>query len=53
MEKYKCVICGYIFDPSIGDQSEGIEPGIAFKDLPVDYKCPVCSAGKEEFTIYD
>lgn len=49
MEKYKCVICGYIYDPSEGEPSSGIAPGTSFKDLPDDYICPVCGAGKEEF----
>jgi rubredoxin len=53
MERYKCVICGYIYDPEQGDPSEGIKPGIPFKDLAVDYICPVCGAGKDEFQIYD
>jgi rubredoxin len=49
MEKYKCAVCGYIYDPSEGDPSSGIEPGTSFNDLPIDYICPVCGAGKEEF----
>jgi rubredoxin len=53
MERYKCVICGYIYDPSEGEPSEGIEPGTSFTDLPVDYICPVCGAGKDEFLKYD
>jgi rubredoxin len=53
MEKYKCVICGYIYDPAEGDPSDGIRPGISFSDLPDDYICPVCGAGKDEFLKYD
>ncbi|MEI6049277.1 MAG: rubredoxin [Bacteroidota bacterium] len=53
MERYKCVICGYIYDPEVGDPSEGIEPGIPFSDLPEGYICPVCGAGKDEFRDYD
>lgn len=49
MEKFKCVICGYIYDPAEGDPSCGINPGTPFSDLPSDYICPVCGAGKEEF----
>ncbi len=52
MEKYKCVICGYLYDPEEGDPSGGIEPGVLFRDLPSDYICPVCGAGKDEFLIY-
>jgi rubredoxin len=53
MKKYRCVICGYIYDPDEGDSAGGIEPGVAFEDLPDDYICPVCGAGKEEFEEYD
>ena len=49
MEKYKCVICGYIYDPEEGDASSGIDSGISFNDLSDDYICPICSAGKDEF----
>jgi rubredoxin len=53
MERYKCVACGYIYDPEQGDSSAGIEPGIPFSDLPVNYICPVCGAGKDEFELYE
>ena len=53
MKRYKCVICGYIYDPDLGDPNDGIEPGIPFGDLPDDYICPVCGAGKDEFLDYE
>ncbi len=53
MEKYKCVVCGYIYDPAEGDSTNGIPPGISFADLPADYLCPVCGAGKDEFEVYE
>jgi rubredoxin len=53
MKKYKCTVCGYIYDPAEGDPAGGIEPGIAFEDLPADYLCPVCGAGKSEFEEYE
>ena len=53
MERYKCIICGYIYDPLEGEPSDGIEPGTPFENLPDDYICPVCGAGKEEFKLYD
>jgi rubredoxin len=49
MQSYKCVVCGYVYDPSAGDPSGGIEPGVSFDDLPDDYICPICGAGKDEF----
>ncbi|MBT7152252.1 MAG: High molecular weight rubredoxin [Deltaproteobacteria bacterium] len=48
-EKYRCKICGYIYDPKVGDPDHGIAPGTAFDDLPDDWKCPICNAAKSEF----
>jgi len=50
MKKYRCDICGYVYDPDVGDDAAGIPPGTAFDDLPDDYECPVCGAGKDEFS---
>lgn len=47
--KYKCKICGYVYDPEKGDPDSNITPPIPFKELPDDWVCPVCGAGKEEF----
>jgi flavin reductase (DIM6/NTAB) family NADH-FMN oxidoreductase RutF/rubredoxin len=47
--KYKCTVCGYIYDPAKGDPDGGIAPGTAFKDLPDDWVCPVCGVGKDQF----
>ncbi len=49
MDKYRCTVCGYIYDPKVGDADNGIEPGIAFEDLPDDWVCPLCGAAKSEF----
>jgi rubredoxin len=48
---YKCVICGYIYDPEQGDADGGIEPGTDFSKLPDDYICPICGASKDEFIV--
>jgi flavin reductase (DIM6/NTAB) family NADH-FMN oxidoreductase RutF/rubredoxin len=50
-EKYKCSVCGYIYDPDNGDDANDIHPGIAFADLPDNYVCPLCGADKSFFTI--
>ncbi|MGI2907909.1 rubredoxin [Tolypothrix sp. VBCCA 56010] len=49
MEQYVCSVCAYEYDPEAGDPDSGIEPGTAFEDIPDDWVCPVCGAGKEEF----
>jgi rubredoxin len=53
MKKYQCDVCDWIYDPEIGVPDEGIEPGIAFEDLPEDFLCPECGVGKEFFTAID
>ena len=53
MKKYICKVCGWIYDEAQGDPDNGIEPGTKFEDLPADYICPMCGAGKEEFEEYD
>ena len=49
MDKYVCTICGYVYDPEVGDPDNGIAPGTAFADLPEDWACPLCSVGKDMF----
>lgn len=49
MQNYTCTICGYVYDPDQGDPDSGIEPGTSFEELPEDWVCPVCGAGKEDF----
>ena len=47
--KYKCLICGYIYDPDQGDPDNGVEVGTTFEALPDDWVCPVCGASKDQF----
>jgi flavin reductase (DIM6/NTAB) family NADH-FMN oxidoreductase RutF/rubredoxin len=49
MAKYKCLVCGYIYDPAAGDPDGGIKPGTAFEAIPDSWVCPVCGAAKSEF----
>lgn len=46
---HKCKVCGYVYDPNIGDPSQNIEPGTEFENLPPDWRCPVCSVSKDDF----
>lgn len=47
--KYVCSICGYVYDPEIGDPDNGIPAGTRFEDLPEDWHCPRCKQGKDKF----
>ncbi len=49
MDKYRCTVCGYIYDPEKGDPESDIEPGTSFDNLPEDWVCPLCGASKDEF----
>ena len=49
MDSYECVICGYVYDPAVGDPDNGIAANTAFEDLPDDWTCPDCGAGKDQF----
>ena len=48
--KYVCDVCGYEYDPEVGDPDNGIEPGTAWEDVPEDWVCPLCGVGKDEFS---
>ncbi len=49
MDKYVCKLCGYVYDPEVGDPDSGVAPGTPFEALPDDWHCPMCGVGKENF----
>jgi len=52
-KKYRCTICGYIYDPIEGDPPGGIPPGTPFDDIPDDWTCPICGVTKADFIPVD
>ena len=50
MVKYVCEICGYVYDPAVGDPDNGIPAGTAWENVKEDWVCPVCGVGKDQFT---
>ena len=48
--KYVCDSCGWKYDEDAGMPEKGIAPGTKFEDLPEDFECPYCGAGKDKFT---
>jgi rubredoxin len=50
MQKYVCGICGYTYDPAEGDQEGGVPAGTPFEKITEDWVCPICGAGKDEFS---
>ncbi|MBI2909782.1 MAG: rubredoxin [Chloroflexi bacterium] len=49
MDKYRCIVCGYVYDPKEGDPDSNIPPGVPFESLPDNWVCPVCGATKVDF----
>lgn len=48
-KRYKCKVCSYIYDPEKGEPRTNTAPGTAFEDLPDNWNCPKCGAGKFRF----
>ena len=53
MGKWVCTLCGWEYDPEVGDPDGGIEPGTAFEDIPEDWVCPLCGATKDDFELVE
>ena len=53
MDRYVCGVCGYVYDPELGDPDGGVAPGTKWEDVPDDWVCPVCGASKEDFERED
>ena len=51
MDRYVCTICGWVYDPEQGDPDNGVAPGTKWEDVPDDFECPVCGAGKDDFEL--
>ena len=49
MTIFRCLVCGYLYDPEIGDDEGEIPPGTAFENIADDWVCPVCGATKDMF----
>lgn len=53
MKTYMCVICGWVYDEEAGLPDEDIAPGTKWEDVPPNWKCPECGAGKEDFELIE
>jgi rubredoxin len=50
LDRYECRACGYIYEPERGDDKRQISGGTSFKELPPEWRCPVCGAPKSQFS---
>ena len=49
LHRHECGVCGYIYEPSIGDVKRSIPSGTAFEAIAADWRCPVCNTKKKAF----
>jgi len=47
---YVCDVCGYEYDEAAGEPDSGVEPGTKWEDVPENFECPLCGAGKDAFS---
>jgi rubredoxin len=50
---WMCVVCGWIYEEEDGLPEEGIAPGTRWEDIPDDFVCPECGAGKSDFEMIE
>jgi rubredoxin len=48
-DRYQCMLCSYVYDPKVGDPTADIPQDVPFRELPDDWVCPECGAGKDQF----
>jgi len=49
MQKYDCSVCGYTYNPEVGDPESCIPTDVSFNALAEDWLCPICRSEKEKF----
>lgn len=52
-KSWMCIICGWIYHEEEGYPDDGIPPGTRWEDVPEDWVCPDCGAGKEDFEMVE
>ncbi|VXB42613.1 Rubredoxin [Burkholderia sp. 8Y] len=51
--QWVCLICGWIYDEAAGDPEHGIPAGTRWRDVPGDWRCPLCDVGKDDFALIE
>ncbi|MBD2043905.1 rubredoxin [Microcoleus sp. FACHB-672] len=49
LDRYECRACGYVYEPTKGDDGRQVPPGTPFTELPTDWRCPVCGVRTSQF----
>ncbi|MDB5855320.1 MAG: rubA1 [Herminiimonas sp.] len=51
MNRYESIVCGFVYDETVGIPDDGIAPGTKWEDIPADWTCPDCGTAKEDFEM--
>ncbi len=51
MQKWQCIVCGFIYDESVGMPEDGIAAGTRWTDIPDNWACPDCGVEKADFEM--
>lgn len=52
-KKYMCIVCGWIYDEETGSPEDGLAPDTRWEDVPLNWTCPDCGVGKEDFDMVE
>lgn len=50
---WECMICGFVYSEAMGLPEEGIQAGTRWEDVPENWICPECGAGKGDFEMVE
>ncbi len=53
MRKWKCIVCGFIYEEAAGLPEDGIAPGTSWDDIPESWNCPTCGVAKSDFEMVE
>ncbi|HKT31426.1 MAG TPA: rubredoxin [Gammaproteobacteria bacterium] len=53
LKSYMCVNCGFVYEEARGHPESGVAPGTRWEDVPLNWHCPDCGAGKEDFEMIE
>jgi len=51
MNKWGCIVCGFIYDEAEDLPDEGIAPGTKWDDIDDNWVCPDCGVSKSDFEM--
>lgn len=51
--RFLCANCWHIYDESLGEETDGIDPGTGIDEIPEDIHCPSCDGSFDDFSVIE